>query len=106
MGSKELTDEINNIVQQIIQRYNPLKIILFGSAAQKGYHQVNDLDFVIIKENIPINGVERIRELDKLIERNIATDMLVYRPDEFEQRINMGDPFVKSVIKDGQVLYG
>jgi hypothetical protein len=47
-----------------------------------------------------------MRQLDRLIERNIACDLLVYRPDEFEERIKLGDPFIKSIFREGQVLYG
>ena len=53
MEAKELVDEINNIVEQIIQRYKPLKIILFGSAGREEYDKVNDLDFLILKEEVP-----------------------------------------------------
>ena len=37
---------------------------------------------------------------------NIAVDFLVYRPDEFGKRVEMGDPFLKTIIKEGKVLYG
>lgn len=106
MESKELIDEINNIVEQIIQRYKPLKIILFGSAGRREYDKVNDLDFLILKEDVPSYGLDRMRELDELIDRSVAADMLVYRPDEFEDRIKLGDPFIKTILKEGRVLYG
>jgi predicted nuclease of predicted toxin-antitoxin system len=32
--------------------------------------------------------------------------VLVYRPDEFEDRIRLGDPFVKAILREGRVLYG
>jgi len=54
---------------------------------------ITDLDFLIIKEVVPEYGIDRMRELDEIIDRNIAADMLVYRPDEFEKRIELGDPF-------------
>ncbi|MBW2330725.1 MAG: nucleotidyltransferase domain-containing protein [Deltaproteobacteria bacterium] len=98
--------EVQNIVHQIIYKYRPLKIILFGSAARGEYDKVNDLDFLIIKEDTPLYGLDRMRELDELIERNIAADMLVYRPDEFEERMKLGDPFIKTVLREGRVLYG
>lgn len=41
-----------------------------------------------------------------LIERNIPVDFLVYRPEEFEKRLEMGDPFLKAILKEGKVLYG
>jgi len=106
MEPKEITAEIQNIVGQIIQKYNPLKIILFGSAGRGEYDQVNDLDFLIVKRDVPLYGLARMRELDELIERNIAADMLVYRPDELEDRIKLGDPFIMTILREGRVLYG
>ncbi len=106
MEPQEITSEIQNIIDQIIQKYKPLKIILFGSAGRREYDKVNDLDFLIIKKDVPEYGLARMRELDELIDRNIAADMLVYRPDEFEERVKLGDPFIKSILREGQVLYG
>jgi len=106
MEEKDITAEIQNITDQIIRKYNPQKIILFGSAGRGEYDKVNDLDFLIIKEDVPLHGLARMRELDAIIDRNMAADMLVYRPDEFEDRINLGDPFISIVLSEGQVLYG
>jgi len=106
MEPDEITTEIDNIVEQIIQKYYPLKIILFDSAGRGEYDKVNDLDFLIIKQDVPSFGLARMRELDELIDRNIAADMLVYRPDEFEERVKLGDPFIKTILKQGKVLYG
>lgn len=106
MKPDEITKEIQNIVDQIIRKYNPLKIILFGSAGRGEYDKVNDLDFLIIKADIPLQGLARMRELDEIIDRNIAVDMLVYRPEEFEDRIKLGDPFIKTIMMEGRVLYG
>ena len=106
MKASELTAEVEYIVKQIINKYRPLKIILFGSAARGEYEQVNDLDFIIIKEDVPKEGLARMRELDDMIDRNMAADMLVYRPEEFDERLKMGDPFIEEIMKEGQVLYG
>jgi predicted nucleotidyltransferase len=84
MKPDQIKTEIQAISGQIIEKYHPIKIILFGSAGRGDYAQVNDLDFLVIKEDVPLNGIDRMRELDRLIDRNIAVDMLVYRPDEFD----------------------
>jgi predicted nucleotidyltransferase len=102
----DIEKQIESITTQLIEKYGPEKIILFGSAARGNYDQVNDLDFLIIKQDVPYYGIDRMRELDELIDRTIAADMLVYRPDEFEDRIRLGDPFIKAVLKEGRVLYG
>lgn len=106
LKQNEIEIEIESISGQIIKKYRPIKIILFGSAGRGEYPHVNDLDFLVIKEDVPLNGIDRMRELDRLIDRNMAVDMLVYRPDELDERIRMGDPFLKAILKEGRVIYG
>ncbi len=106
MDESGIIQEIETIVQQLIYKYGPSKIILFGSAARGEYDKVSDLDFLILKQDVPSRGLDRMRELDDLIDRNMAVDMLVYRPDEFEHRIKLGDPFIKRILSEGRVLYG
>jgi len=55
---------------------------------------------------MPHLGADRIREAQRLIDRNIAADFLVYRPEEFEQRLAMGDPFLTAIVREGKVLHG
>ncbi len=98
--------EIRDITRQIIEKYKPEKIILFGSAARHESTEDSDLDFLIIKKDTPWLGAERIRELSKLIKRDVPVDFLVYRPEEFEERLEMGDPFIKLIVEEGKVLYG
>ena len=102
----EFEKEIENITTQIVQKYGPEKIILFGSAARGDMGLDSDADFLVIKGQTPYYGADRIRELSRLIERNIPVDFLVYKPDEFEKRLKMGDPFLKSILEEGKVLYG
>lgn len=98
--------EIQKITNQIIEKYKPQKIILFGSAVKGEWTPDSDADFLIIKSDTPHYGADRIRELSRLIKRTIPVDFLIYRPEEFEKRLAMGDPFLKSILKEGKILYG
>jgi len=98
--------EIKRITGQIVAKYAPERIILFGSAARGAVHPDADADFLVIKRECPTTGAERMRELHQLIDRRIPVDFLVYRPDEFERRLAMGDPFLKAVLREGKILYG
>jgi predicted nucleotidyltransferase len=98
--------EVESITAQIIEKYSPEKIILFGSASHGKFTPDSDVDLLVIKKDTPQYGADRIRELSRLIDRNIAVDFLVYRPEEFEKRLKMGDPFLKVVLKEGKILYG
>jgi predicted nucleotidyltransferase len=97
--------EIESITRQIMEKYKPSKIILFGSVVQGKFTPDSDLDFLIIKKNTPYLGRERARELRKLINKQWAADFLIYRPEEFDIRRRLGDPFIKEIIAHGKVLY-
>ena len=101
-----IQDEIDRITNQIVEKYKPEKIILFGSAARGEWNSDSDADFLIIKKETPLYGRDTIRELSRLIDRHIPVDLLIYRPDEFDKRIQMGDPFLKLILKEGKILYG
>ncbi len=105
LSKDELDKEIKNIVEQLIRLYQPDKIILFGSLAGGKVQEGTDIDLFVIKQDVPDVGVDRIRQLDALIKYSLATDFIVYKPDEVKQRIELGDPFVKSILKEGKVLY-
>jgi predicted nucleotidyltransferase len=105
MEKASILREIDSIKAQLIEKYKPEKIILFGSAVW-GEGEINDIDMFIIKTDIPHYGVDRIRELDRLIKRGIAADMLVYKPEEVKERLEMGDPFLKKIFEEGKVIYG
>ena len=91
MISKDRFDkEIQNIVNQLVRLYKPEKIILFGSLAKDQIKQGTDIDLFIIKSDVPELGVDRIRQLDALIKYRLATDFIVYKPQELEQRFKLG----------------
>ena len=102
----DLQKEIESITRQIVEKYKPQKVFLFGSAAWGKFTPDSDLDFLVIKKDTPYLGRDRMRELRGLIDKHCAADFLVYRPEEFEKWLNLGDPFLKAVVKDGKVLYG
>lgn len=101
-----MQSELENIIKQIIEKYKPEKVILFGNAARGQLGPDSDLDILVIKRDTPYFGADRVRELSKMIKRDIPVDFLIYRPEEFEKRLSMGDPFLKSIMEEGKVLYG
>jgi len=102
---RQFDSQIRDIVKQLVSLYKPEKIILFGSLAKGRITQTTDIDLFIIKSDIPELGVDRIRQLDALIKYKLATDFIVYKPEEVKSRLELDDPFVKSILKEGKVLY-
>jgi len=47
-----------------------------------------------------------MRELYRLIDTHMPVEYIVYKPQEVEDRLSLGDPFIKKIFKEGKVLYG
>ncbi len=105
MTQSQVQSQIDSITSQLIKKYKPQKIILFGSAVAGSMTDDSDLDFLLVKDDNKSRH-DRMVEVYRLINKDIAADFLVYTPKELATRIKMEDPFIKSVLSEGKVLYG
>jgi predicted nucleotidyltransferase len=88
-----------------IKRYNPEKIVIFGSYVRGEMDEYSDLDFVVIKKTKK-RFIQRLIEVAKLIDLDLGkVDVFVYTPEEFERMIEWENPFIERVLKEGRVLY-
>lgn len=100
--NQKLLDEITD---RIVEKINPLKIILFGSFAYGKPNKDSDLDFFIIKKTkLPFRKRYGMVS-DALYPRMIPMDFIVKTPKEINERLKKFDPFIKEVLKRGKVLY-
>lgn len=106
MGTDEFQTHLDRIVKTIADRYQPKKIILFGSAVRGQIHEDSDADLAIIKETDK-NFYDRIGEVSGMVEHDIPLDILVYTPEEFEtMRQDQYGYFVREeILEKGKVLY-
>jgi predicted nucleotidyltransferase len=97
--------KINEIVNRIATKFNPDKIILFGSYATGNPNNDSDLDLLIIKDtDLPRH--KRSFDIQKaLIGSMIPMDILVYTTKEFEQEKNEKSSFLSIAIKTSKILY-
>lgn len=108
MGRLNFREEISKIAKIIADKYQPEKIILFGSFAWGKPHKYSDADFLIIKES-DLKSHQRIGEVYSILfknyEYNLPVDVVVYTPSEFKKRLGLGDFFVKEILSKGKLLY-
>ena len=97
--------KINDIVDRIAIRFDPDKIILFGSYASGNPNNDSDLDLLVIKDtDLPRH--KRSFDIQKsLIGSMIPMDILVYTKSEYEQEKDEKSSFLYSAIKTSKVLY-
>jgi len=100
----QINPELERIVEQIVERFHPQKIILFGSQAYGKPSIESDVDLMIIMETKE-RVVRKAAEISASIDHPFPLDILVYTPSEIEKRLKWGDGLVYDAIKKGIVLY-
>jgi predicted nucleotidyltransferase len=103
MTKDQYQKELNNIVKSL-KTYKPEKIILFGSAARGEFKKDSDIDIVILKKTKK-NRIDRAKEVYNLVESNLPVDIIIYTPEEFQKRKELGDFFVEDILTQGKILY-
>lgn len=100
--------EADKIVKKIAKHCRPEKIYLFGSVSDGSEHPYSDIDLLIVKESDkkrPFRTKE-IFEALRGVDREYSVDPIVYTQKEIDERVAMGDFFVKEVIDNGRLVYG
>jgi len=96
--------EINTIKEQIINKYSPRKIILFGSQAKGTAGNKSDIDLCIIKDT------ENKRDLTTDIYLNVEStkpfDLIIYTESEWNECIEDRTSFAHLIHNKGVEIYG
>lgn len=107
MYHSDMVDEakIQRLVDKIVAEYQPEKVILFGSYAWGEPNEDSDVDLLVVKQTKK-DRRQRQRELRrKLFPPQMAIDLIVYTPEEVSKRLDIGDFFVRDIVRKGRVMY-
>jgi uncharacterized protein len=96
--------QINAYADEIVGRFHPQKIILFGSYAYGQPTADSDVDLLVIMPFDPRKGRKSL-EIRQSIRARFPLDLLVRRPEVVRQRLKRGDSFLEEVTRKGRVLY-
>ena len=97
-------DEIRAFVDQLVRRFQPGKVILFGSYAYGQPTPDSDVDLMVIMSH-PGSGASQATRIRIACPRTFPLDLIVRSPAEVRQRLRMGDAFIREVTSKGVVLH-
>src|SRR5947209_15653123 len=94
---------IRSFARQVAERFQPDKIILFGSQAYGTPHADSDVDIlVVMPARNELGQAVRIR---LAVDHNFPLDLLVRTPRNMAWRLAEGDSFLREITSKGKVLY-
>ena len=96
---------IRAVVKQIAAKFQPEKIILFGSHAYGQPRPESDVDLLVVMDT-PLRSRQQRLEISRaLLPRPFPLDVIIRTPRQLEERIAMGDLFLLEITTQGKVLY-
>ena len=102
---KTLERELERILRVLQEKYQPEKILLFGSLLSGRTNAWSDIDLVIIKST-PKRFIERLKEVALLVNPSVGVDFFVYTPEEFKEMTREKNTFQRTeMLEKGKVLY-
>jgi len=101
----ETMNTLDEMVQRIVTRFHPDRIILFGSQARGQATPDSDLDLLVV---MSVEGSLRSKanEIDfALADRTVPLDVVVVTPEQFERQQDMIGTLISEAVREGKTLY-
>jgi predicted nucleotidyltransferase len=97
--------EIRAVAKKIAARFQPEKIILFGSYAYGKPKPESDVDLLVVMETALRERQQRLEISRALSPRPFPLDVIVRTPSQIERRLALGDSFIREITDQGKVLF-
>lgn len=98
-------EAIDEMVRRIVERFDPEKIILFGSYARGAAGPDSDVDLlVVMRFEASRRGLASAIDV-ALWDRKLPLDLIVVTPEELERDRDRVGTIVRPALREGRVLY-
>ncbi|NLL94703.1 MAG: nucleotidyltransferase domain-containing protein [Thermoplasmatales archaeon] len=95
----------DEVCQRIVETFRPERITVFGSVAKGLANEDSDLDMVVVmRTDLPYmeRSVAIYGSIDEL---RMATDILVFTPEEYDDGLRDGNTFIGRIDSEGVEVY-
>jgi len=94
---------IRRFARRIAERFDPEKIILFGSFAYGTPHEWSDVDLLVVMPTY--NEIAQSIRITLAFDREFPLDLIVRTPKRLRFWLAEGDSFLQEIASKGIVLY-
>jgi predicted nucleotidyltransferase len=94
---------IRHFARRVAQRFQPDKIILFGSYAYGKPHEESDVDLLVVMRTR--NAIDQSIRISLAFEQPFSLDLIVRTPWQIERGLKDDNWFLREIVEKGKVLY-
>jgi len=98
-------DLIVEMTDRIVRKFNPLKVILFGSRARGEPRPDSDVDLLVVLPEIEDKRGAAVEIRRALRDLPVSKDIVVATPDEIARRGNLVGSVLRPALREGKVLF-
>ncbi len=98
-------DQIQNLADDIVRRFAPERVILFGSYAYGLPTADSDVDFLVVLPPFDEPSAKKSSQMRQAVHAGFPLDVLAYSSDVLKKRLAMNDYFLREVVERGKTLY-
>lgn len=102
---RDLDPQVRQMIQRIVERFDPDRIILFGSRARGTAAPDSDVDLLVI---LPVLGSKRMMaaQIDRaLSDRRLPLDVIVATPEQFERERHQIGSLMHDAAREGLLVH-
>lgn len=99
------SDPVAVMIDRISQRFNPLRIILFGSRARGEARPDSDYDLLVVLPQVENKRAAAISIGNALSDLPVSKDIVVTTPAEIAARGDIVGDVLRPALREGKVIY-
>ena len=96
---------VSTMVDRIVARFQPSRVVLFGSRARGGASRLSDVDLLVVMAGAPDKRKAAVEIMRSLRDLPVSKDIVVTTPDEIADRGQVVGTVLHAALREGKVLY-
>ena len=96
---------VSTMVDRIVERFQPCRVVLFGSRARGTATEWSDVDLLVVMDVVTDKrraAVEMRRALGDLM---VSKDIIVTTPEDIARRGDMPGTVLQAALREGKTVY-
>src|SRR5690349_9339369 len=96
---------LDTIRHRVVSRFQPLRVILFGSRARGDAQSDSDIDLLVVLEKVADKRRMAIDIRQALCDLPVGVDVLVSTPEEIDRRGDLVGTVLRPALREGRILF-
>ena len=96
---------VSVMVDRIVGRFQPSRVVLFGSRSRGETNERSDVDLLVVMSNVPDKRRAAIEMRRSLGDLPVSKDIVISTPEEIASRGHVVGTVLHAALREGTIVY-